>query len=406
MARFLYKAKNKEGKTEKGYIEAATLEEAHSLLEERGIYPISLKKTSAKSFNINFQTLFPSVKSEELILFTEQFATLIAAGLSILDALDGLSEQTENKYFKKVILGIKKDIEGGSSIKNAFSKYKKIFPPIYLGLLEVGEESGTLDRVLRGIANYLEREDDIKKKVSAAFAYPKFVVFVVTAVVVFLLVYVFPKFVSIYGQAGQKLPEPTIILLGVSKFITKNYILIILFVVLFYVGYKLIYATKKGKYFMDKLKVQIPLFGKISKFSALSRFVHSLSLVLRSGIDIVSAIETAAKVTSNAFYVSELGIVEEKIKSGESFSEALRERPAFPKIMAQMVAVGEKSGKLDDLLDKLGELWDKNIDHQIKNMSAKIEPTMIIILGVIVGFVALAMYLPMFGLPGAYKKTL
>ncbi len=406
MARFIYRAKNKSGKTEKGIVEASSVEEAHRILENRGIYPFYIKKSKKSVKNLNFQMLFPSVKSEELILFTEQFATLMASGLSILDALDGLSEQTENKYFRKVIVDIKNDIEGGSTIRNAFSKHKRIFPPIYLGLLEVGEASGTLDKVLQGIANYLEREDEIRKKVSAAFAYPKFVVSVVTAVVIFLLVYVLPKFVTIYGQAGQKLPEPTIILLSVSHFLTHDSIWIIAFIIFVFAAYKLICATKKGKYYMDKMKVKIPIFGKVSKFSALSRFVHSLSLILRSGIDIVSAIETAAKVTANEYYVSEFKIVEEKIKSGESFSEALKERDAFPKIMGQMVSVGEKSGRLDSLLDKLGELWDKNIDHQLKNLSAKIEPTMIIILGVIVGFVALAMYLPMFGLPGAYKKTL
>ncbi len=406
MARFLYRAKNKLGKSEKGYIVARTLEEAHSILENRGIYPIILRKTRSFSSKKNFGDLFPSVKPEELILFTEQFATLIGSGLSILESLEGLAEQTENKYLKDVIIKIKNDIEGGSTIKKAFSKHKKIFPPIYLGLLAVGEASGTLDKVLRGIADYLEREDEIRKKVSAAFAYPKFVVSVVTAVVIFLLVYVLPKFVSIYGQAGQKLPEPTVILLNVSHFLTHYYVWIIVFVIAVVAGFKLFYASKKGKYIIDKFKIRIPLFGNISKFSALSRFVHSLSLVLRSGIDIVSAIDVAGKVTDNAFYISELEKVKERIKSGESFSEALSDGEVFPKIMSQMVSVGEKSGRLDDLLDKLGELWDKNIDHQIKNMSAKIEPTMIIILGVIVGFIALAMYLPMFGLPGAYKKTL
>ena len=406
MAQFVYIAKNANGKKIKGYIEAASLQEAHTLLEAKGIYPLTVKAAKKRNINISLESLFPSVKSEELIIFTEQFSTLISSGLSILDALDGLSEQTENKYFQKVITEIRNDIEQGSSLRNAFAKHSKVFPPIYINLLEVGERSGTLDIVLKGIANYLEREQEIKRKISAAFAYPKFVISVVTAVVIFLLVYILPKFVTIYGQANEKLPEPTIILLNVSHFLTHDYLWIIAVTVIIYAGYKLIYATKKGRYYIDKAKVSMPLFGKITKLGALSRFVHSFALILRSGIDIVSAIETASKVTDNSFYISEFNMVKQKIESGESFSEALREHPAFPKIMAQMASVGEKSGKLDDLLDKLGELWDRNIDHQLKNMSAKIEPTMIIILGVIVGFVALAMYLPMFGLPGAYRKTL
>jgi len=406
MAQFAYIAKDTNGKKIKGYIEAGSKQEAHTLLELKGIYPLTIKPTKRHNLNISLESLFPSVKSEDLIIFTEQFSTLISSGLSILDALDGLSEQTENKYFKKVIEQIRDDINQGSSLRNAFAKHSKVFPPIYINLLEVGERSGTLDIVLKGIANYLEREQEIKRKISAAFAYPKFVISVVTAVVIFLLVYILPKFVIIYGQANEKLPEPTVILLNFSHFLTHDYLWIIGVTVIIYGGYKLIYATKKGRYYIDKAKIRIPLFGKITKLGALSRFVHSFSLILRSGIDIVSAIETASKVTDNSFYISEFNIIKQKIESGESFSEALRERSTFPKIMAQMAAVGEKSGKLDDLLDKLGELWDRNIDHQLKNMSAKIEPTMIIILGVIVGFVALAMYLPMFGLPGAYRKTL
>jgi type IV pilus assembly protein PilC len=407
MPDFLYIAKDINGKSKKGIVQAPTVQEAHSILEGQGIYPISLKPTKRKiAIPKNINISFSKVKSEELIVFTEQFSTLISSGLSILDALDGLAEQTDNKYFKNIILNIKNDIESGSSIKTAFSKYKKVFPPIYLSLLDVGEQSGTLDKVLKGIAAYLERDDEIRKKISAAFAYPKFVVGVVTAVVIFLLVYILPKFVTIYNQAGQKLPKPTIIMLSLSKFLTHDYLWIIAFVVIIYVGYRTIYATKKGKYYIDKLSVGIPMFGKIRKFSSLSRFVHSLSLILKSGIDIITAIDTAANVTANSFYISELKIVQDEIKSGKSFSEALYSRRTFPRIMAQMAIVGEKSGRLDDLLDKLGGLWDRNIDHQIKNMAAKIEPTMIVVLGVIVGFIALAMYLPMFGLPGAYRKTL
>ncbi len=407
MIDFVYIAKDSNGKNKKGIISADTIQGAHSLLEKEGIYPITLKLAKRRiKIPKNINITLSSVKSEELIIFTEQFATLISSGLSILEALDGLSEQTDNKYFRKIIISIRNDIESGISIRNAFMKYRKVFPPIYLSLLRVGEQSGTLDSVLKGIASYLERDDEIRKKISAAFTYPKFVVSVVTAVVIFLLVYVLPKFVSIYNQAAEALPQPTVILLSLSGFLIHDYLWIIIFTILIFVVYKFIYASKKGKYYLDKLSLRIPIFGKIRKFSSLSRFIHSLALILRSGIDIITAIETAARVTANSYYIEELKIVQSEIQSGKSLSEALRSRKSFPRIMAQMTAVGEKSGKLDDLLDKLGNLWDRNIDHQIKNMAAKIEPTMIIILGVIVGFIALAMYLPMFGLPGAYRKTL
>ena len=407
MATFIYIAKSKQGKNIKGAIEATTLKEAHTLLETQGIYPISLRKAKRKiRISYNMPTLFGRVRTEELIIFTEQFATLITSGLSILETLTGLAEQTDNKFFKSVILDIKKMIEQGSSLRDAFAKYKKVFPPLYIKLLAVGEATGRLDIVLNGIAGYIERDDALKKKINSAFTYPKFVISVVTAVVIFLILYVLPKFSSIYAQAKEQLPTPTRMLLNFKDFLVHDWLWIIIAIVALYFIYKAIYATKKGRYTIDKYKLKFPLFGRISKFTALSRFAHSFSLTLESGISIVNALDIAAEVTVNRYIIDELAIVSEDVKKGKSLSEAMGARKSIPKIMVQMAAIGEKSGNLDSLMEKLAELWDRNIDYTVKNLAAKLEPTMIIILGVIVGFVALAMYLPMFGLPGAYRKTL
>lgn len=407
MKHFRYVAIDKKGKTVKGEADALSNQEVHAMLEGNGVYPISIEEVNIPRLNFakpNFS--FGRVKHEELIIFTEQFATLISSGLSIVDSLDGLAEQTENKTLKTVILNIRADIERGVSLSNAFKKYNRIFPEIYINLITVGEATGNLDKVLRSIAGYLERDLSVRRKISSAFAYPRFVIIVVIAVVIFLVSFILPQFVSIYAQAGEELPTPTKILLSISNFIRNNYLILIIGAVLIYVGYRIFYSTKAGKLFIDRYKLNIPVFGKINKMGVLSRFLHSFALVVGSGINIVEAIDISSKVSGNAYLVKELEEVRGAIVGGESLSAAVRERKFFPGIMSQMVSVGERSGSLDSMLEKLADLWDKDIDYMINTLSARIEPTLIIILAFIVGFVALAMYLPMFSLPSTYQKTL
>jgi type IV pilus assembly protein PilC len=404
---FRYVAIDKKGRTVKGETDALSNQEVHSMLEGNGVYPISIEEVSIPRLNLakpNFS--FGRVKQEELIIFTEQFATLISSGLSIVDSLDGLAEQTENRTLKTVILNIRADIERGISLSNAFKKYNRIFPEIYINLLAVGEATGNLDKVLRSIAGYLERDLSVRRKIASAFAYPRFVIIVVIAVVIFLVSFILPQFVSIYTQAGEELPTPTKILLSISNFIRNNYLILIIFAVLIYAGYRIFYSTKTGKLFIDRYKLDIPVFGKINKMGVLSRFLHSFALVIGSGINLVEAIDVSSKVSGNAYLVKELEEVRGAIIGGESLSAAVREIKFFPNIMSQMVSVGERSGSLDSMLEKLADLWDKDIDYMINTLSARIEPTLIIILAFIVGFVALAMYLPMFSLPSTYQKTL
>ena len=407
MKHFRYVAIDKKGRTVKGETDALSNQEVHAMLEGSGIYPISIEEASIPRLNLaklNFS--FGRVKQEELIIFTEQFATLISSGLSIVDSLDGLAEQTENKTLKKVILNIRADIERGISLSNAFKKYNRIFPEIYVNLLAVGEATGNLDKVLRSIAGYLERDLSVRRKISSAFAYPRFVIIVVIAVVIFLVSFILPQFVSIYTQAGEELPAPTKILLSISDFIRNKYLILIILAVLIYAGYRIFYSTKAGKLFIDRHKLNVPVFGKINKMGVLSRFLHSFALVIGSGINVVEAIEVSSKVSGNAYLVKELEEVKSAIIGGESLSAAVKERKFFPGIMSQMVSVGERSGSLDSMLEKLADLWDKDIDYMINTLSARIEPTLIIILAFVVGFVALAMYLPMFSLPTTYQKTL
>jgi len=406
LKRFRYVAVDKKGKNVKEYIYGNSKQDAHAAIEARELYPISIEE--ARESKIKFQGInlsFGRVKEEELIVFTEQLSTLVSAGLTITDALSGLSEQIENKTFKKIIDSIRNEIEHGASLSGAFKKYGKMLPPIYVSLLAVGEATGALDKVLKGIANYLERDLEIRRKIGSAFAYPKFVVMVVLAVVVFLVTVILPKFVSMYTQTGEALPTPTKILLQVSYFLRFKWEFLVGAFLILFVLYKVYYATSKGKLIIDRYKLTIPVFGKISKLGSLSRFLHSFALILGSGINIVDTISIAANVTGNAYIIQELSTIRESIKQGRSTAESMHNRSFFPKIMVQMFAVGERSGSLDTMANKLGELWDRDLDNTISNMAAKIEPTLMVVLGVIVGFIAIAMYLPMFSMPTLLKKT-
>ncbi|MGB9833181.1 MAG: type II secretion system F family protein, partial [Caldisericum exile] len=249
-----------------------------------------------------------------------------------------------------------------------------------------------------------DRDLESRRKISSAFAYPKFVVFVVTLVVVFMLSFVLPRFVSMFASSGAKLPTPTRILLNVSNFVRLKWYILVAIVVVVYLIYRIIYSTPKGRILIDQLKLKIPLFGRISKLGSLSRFVRSLALISGSGYNILEGLLIASNTSDNAYIINEIKNIVNDIQSGESLSESLSHRSFFPKVMVQMVSVGERSGLLDTSLTRLADLWDKSIDFTLKNLASKIEPTLILILGVIVGFIALAMYLPMFTLPSLINK--
>ncbi|MFU2158039.1 MULTISPECIES: type II secretion system F family protein [Caldisericum] len=404
MSEFKYVAVDKTGKTVKGIISASNKNEVHTILEKKGLYPLEIVERKIPKIKLNLQFISRRIKDDELILFTSELATLLQSGLTIVDALQGLYEQEENPYLRKIILQIKEDIESGTSISNAFKKYPRVFSPIYISLLSVGEATGRLDKVLDGLYQYLDRDLESRRKISSAFAYPKFVVFVVTLVVVFMLSFVLPRFVSMFASSGAKLPTPTRILLNVSNFVRLKWYILVAVVVVVYLIYRIIYSTPKGRILIDQLKLKIPLFGRISKLGSLSRFVRSLALISGSGYNILEGLLIASNTSDNAYIINEIKNIVNDIQSGESLSESLSHRSFFPKVMVQMVSVGERSGLLDTSLTRLADLWDKSIDFTLKNLASKIEPTLILILGVIVGFIALAMYLPMFTLPSLINK--
>jgi len=404
MSEYRYVAVDKKGKTVKGIISAPSKNEVHRILESKGLYPLEITEYKKPKIGINLNLGLSKVKDEELILFTSELATLISSGLTIVDALQGLYDQEENPYLRKIILDIKESIEAGNSISSAFKKFPDVFSSVYTSLLSVGEATGRLDKVLHGIYQYLERDLEIRRKITSAFAYPEFVVFVITGVVIFMLSVVLPRFTVMFVSAGANLPTPTRILLSISNFIRFKWFVLVAIVVIAYLIYRITYATPKGRLTIDYMKLKVPLFGRIAKFGSLSRFVRSLALISGNGYNILDGLLIASSVATNAYIIKEIEGVAHDIQSGQSFSEALSHRSFFPKVMVQMVTVGERSGLLDTSLERLSDLWDRSLDFTLKNLASRIEPALIVILGVIVGFIAVAMYLPMFTLPSLIGK--
>ncbi|MEF3244495.1 MAG: type II secretion system F family protein [Caldisericaceae bacterium] len=402
MSQFKYTAYDKKGKLVKGVVEASKKEEARKLVENIGLYPFFIEEVKQKK--ISLFDFAHKVKDEELVLFTHEFASLMSSGLTVVDALQGLAEQSENSYFKRALLDIKTKIEEGSNISDAFKSHPRIFSDIYISLLKVGEATGRLDVVLNGMATYLEKDLDIRRKIANGFAYPKFVVLVVTFVVIFMLTVVLPRFASMFASASAKLPTPTLVLLNISNFIRFKWYVIVGLIALIYMLYKIIYSIPQGRLMIDSIKLRLPLFGRITTLGTLTRFTSTLALIIESGINLLEGVEITSSVTGNAYVMHKLKQVEEHIKNGSNFSEALIQSKFFPKILIQIVSVGEKAGRLSNSLMTITNLWEKTLDYTIKNLLAKIEPTLIIVLGVIVGFIAVAMYLPMFTLPTIIGK--
>jgi len=402
MKTFFYRAKDNTGKSIKGYVEANSLIDAHTMLAGKKVFPLVLAEK--KSFNLKGFDLFNRVKQEELIIFTEQLSTLISSGITITETLDALAEQTDNKHFKQIIVDIRERIESGSSIKDAFEKHNSIFKELYVQLIGLGEASGNLDVILDNQAKYLEKQDEIRKKISQAFAYPKFAFFTVMGVVIFLITFIVPKFVSIFLQVKTELPLPTRMLLSLRNLLVNRWYLLLIIILSVYLAWRFIYSTRGGKLVIDKYKLKIPIFGRIIRYSVFSRFAHSFSLTLMSGIDLISSLEISSKVVVNSYIMNELKNIRDDIQRGKSISESMSKSKVIPKVMVQAIKVGEKSGNLTYIVDKVGELWDRNLDFEIKNIASKIEPAMVILLGGIVLMIALAIYLPLFELPSTIRN--
>jgi len=340
----------------------------------------------------------PKVKPKDVVLFSRQLATMVSAGLPIMRGLGTMIDQVENPAMKEVVTKIREDIEHGVSISQAMAKFPKIFNTLYVSMVAAGETAGNLDQILDRLAGYLEAAEELQRKVKGAMSYPAVIVSAVIVVVIFLMVFVIPTFVNVFQEAGAELPMMTQITIGMSNWMKSNIGVLIAIIVCMFFFLRWYRGTPNGSLVIDRLLLRTPVFGQLIRKQAVARFTRTLSTMIHGGVPILQAMEVVAKTSGNR--VVEEAVIKsmESIKEGEKISEPLKQSGVFPPMVIQMISVGEETGKLPEMLVRVADFYDSEVDTAVASLSSMIEPLVIIFMGVIVGFLVISMFMPMFEL--------
>lgn len=410
MAEFMYEALDKGGKQVRGIIEANSEDVIIEKLRGMGYYPLKVveHKKSAADLDLmalpGIRNIMHRVKTRHVMTFTRQLATLIDAGLPILRSLNILTEQVESVIFKEKIQRIAKDIEGGSSLSEAMSKHPSVFDNLYVNMVRAGEIGGVLEAVLEKIAHFLEKRQRLIGKVKSAMMYPVVVMFLAIVIVSFILIFIMPSFVDIFAQLGAELPALTLFLVNASKVMTSwKSLLVIGALVMLFIVFKIIRGTREGRYFFDKMQLRMPVFGQLFRKVAIARFAGTLSTLITSGVPILQSLDIVRDTSGNEVISRAMDKVYQSVKDGESIHEPLRQCPVFPPLVCHMVAVGEETGAIDQMLIKVAEAYEQDVDNTVDALTSILEPVLIVFLGAIVGVIVVALYLPLFNIPGAIK---
>jgi len=392
---FKYKVMNHKGQKIEGTFKANSKNEVLAMIETNNYYPIEIKEILEREQKELFES-FAKVKTKDLYIFCRQFHTMINAGANISNALDVLKKQTENKKLRTSLNEAYDDVQKGISLSEAFGKHKDVFPDLLTNMINTGEVSGNLDIIMSRMATHFEKENKTNNQLKSAMVYPMVLSGLSVVVVVFLLAFIMPTFTGMFASSGVALPAPTRIVMGFSKFIqTKWYILIVVIGGAVY-GIKNYAKTPAGRLTLDGLKLRLPIIKDITEKAIVSRFTRTLSTVIASGVPLVQSLEVVQKVVGNQVAENSLEIIKEKVLKGVSLGEALGEESIFPIMLHSMIKIGEESGSLDDILDKTANFYDEELETSLKKMTTMIEPLMIIIMGVVIGFIVIAMMLPIF----------
>ena len=395
---YSYKVKDKAGKLHDGEMQASSQSAVAKALRDRGFVPVRVeeKKSSTLQMEIKIPGLSGRIKVKEVSIFSRQFATMINSGLSLLRSLTILAEQTPNRAFRDVILEVKADVEKGSSLSQALEKHPKVFPRIYSSMVKSGEVGGVLDETLERLAQTLESQVELRSQVKSAMMYPAAVFGLVIFIVIAMLLFVVPMFESMFADFGAELPLPTRMLMSLSVIFTTYWYLAIGGTIGLIFGFKRWIATEGGRSRFDAIKLKMPIFGKLVHKTALARFAHTLAALTRTGVPILMAMDIVAETAGNAVVARAVHSVQASVKEGESIAEPLANHPVFPPMVVQMMAVGEETGALDTMLEKVGDFFDREVKTMVEGLTSLIEPLLVVILGATVGGMLLALYLPIF----------
>jgi type IV pilus assembly protein PilC len=400
MTVYIWKGKNKSGSTQKGEIEAASEETVLAQLGRMKIVNPKVKK-KPKDLFANIAFMQPKVTQKDVILFCRQFSTMIDAGLPIIQCLDILQAQQDNPTFKKTLKEIKESVESGQTLAEALKKYPKQFDTLFVNMIAAGEAGGILDTILQRLSAYMEKAARLKAQVKGAMTYPAITMAVAIIVVAVIMIFVIPVFEAMFADFGGALPLPTQYVVAASDFARGYWYIIFGGCVLFGIAFKKFYATEKGRGMADSASLKLPIVGPLLRRVAVAKFTRTMGTMLSSGVAILEALEIVAKTAGNktveeAIYATRGGIAE-----GRTMSDPLSESGVFPAMVCQMISVGESTGALDDMLEKIADFYDEEVDQAVENLTAAIEPVMMVFMGVVIGGLVVSMYLPIFKMAGA-----
>ena len=396
---FKWKGEDRTGATQTGEIEAPHEAAVRTQLRRMQIRPTKVKQKGKDLFE-NVAFMQPRVKGPDVVVFARQFATMINAGLPLIQSLDILQAQQENKTFKKIIKEIKDRVEEGSTLADAMGRHPKVFDDLFVNMVAAGEVGGILDTILNRLSAYMEKAMKLKRQVKGAMTYPVIVMIIAVLVIAVILIFVIPVFEQMFADFGGVLPAPTRLVVGISRFVKGNVIFILLGLGFLGFGFKRYYATDRGRAMVDNLLLKLPVFGPLLQKVAVARFTRTMGTMISSGVPILEALDIVAKTSGNVTIEKALYSVRAGITQGRTMAEPLGESKVFPSMVVQMVAVGEQTGALDAMLGKIADFYDDEVDAAVEGLTSMIEPFMMVFLGTTIGGLVVAMYLPIFKMAG------
>jgi len=395
MAVFVFSGRTRGGQTITGEMEATNREAVVARLRSQQVIATAVR---TKPKDITIPGLGAKVTDKDIVVFTRQFATMIDAGLPLVQCLEILASQQDNKTLKKTLTEIRQSVEGGSTFAAALKQHPKIFTSLYANMVEAGEAGGILDTILNRLAQYMEKAMALKKKVKSAMIYPSTIITVAVAVVIFLLIFVIPTFKAMFEGFGAALPLPTQIVLELSRLVIAYFWVGIAAIVGVIVAIRWWYGTSSGRTNIDRLLLRMPIIGMLIRKVAVAKFTRTLGTLISSGVAILDGLDITARTAGNKIVEMAVLRTRASIAEGKTIAEPLRESGVFPPMVVQMIAVGEQTGALDAMLGKIADFYDEEVDTAVANLTSLLEPVLMVFLGIVIGGVVIAMYLPIFKL--------
>ena len=393
MKKFKYKAMKNDGTKTTGEYEANSRDDVMEMITSNGYYPLKVEEViESATININRK-----IKVKEISMFCRQMYTMLDAGVPLINALNLMSTQVTNKHLVEIVKELEEDVRKGEMLSNSMRKFPEAFPTLLTSMVESGEASGNLDEMFLRMSTHFEKENKINNKVKAAMIYPIILACVGVAALAVVMIFVMPTFVSLFESSGAKLPASTRFLIGLSDFMAKHFIIVIGIIVAIVAGIIMYSKTESGIYFFAKLKISFPLIKDLNRKMIVSRFTRTLSTLLASGVSLVESLPIVSAVLNNVIAEDEVLKIRERVVKGEGLSTPIEDCELFPPMLSSMEKIGEESGALDDMLNKTADFYDEEVEQAIQTLTSMLEPIMIIIMGLVIGFMVISLMLPLYG---------